>query len=29
MKTIESCNNSGSTLSIDVDSSKSVNIDHC
>ena len=27
MKTIESCNNSGSTLSIDVDSSKSASID--
>ena len=28
MKTIESCNNSGSTLSIDVDCSKSASIDH-
>ena len=28
MKTIESCNNSGSTLSIDVDSSKSASNDH-
>ena len=28
MKTIESCNNSGSTLSIDVDSSKLASNDH-